>query len=202
MVDQALPPQQKLYARLALAEQTGKLFDERIERQALGLEMPTDREPIFIPEAQERSDLTRREEAQAKAEDARLQDAAREAMRREAEIAGTADATLQLRRLQERNAELERQLAERTGAEFPPPSPVAEVPAAGETQVVGERPDQRWTKEAILEWARERQIAVPRSGVGLSRDAVLDHVLGELEQGDPPPAEEPSGELEEATIGG
>ena len=173
--DRPASPEEKLYTRLELAQKQGKAFDEELERRLLGLPMPTGRPPIVVPESPSRTASTLR----ADAVDALQQ------IKQEAQEASEEDLRKQLAELKAEKARLEARVAEVTGTTPPAPAPQPSAPAssptADTTAFPGGLPSEQWTARQLIEFNRASGLApLPRGGTGMSKRAILDHILGEL----------------------
>lgn len=198
MVDRPATPEEKVLAMFQIADREGREFDEVKIRRIYGAPpVPADRQPISRPASSERAELISLEEQAARREDEVLRKAAEAQLLKEAEAAAGSDVLLQLRRALERNAALEAQLSERTGAAFPPQPQAPEVPAPGSSAPVvvastegavpeDERPNRNWSASALKAYAAEHGIVIPRNGVAMSATAILEVVITALDAGTEP----------------
>jgi len=159
------------------ARQFGKEFNEAIERRILGLPPVSGREPVFIPQSDVRTRLTRDEDMAGQRE---LED-----LIAKNSVMGVAERNLAL------EAEIEAlraQIASLTGQEGKAPAPAPEPkpkPAAKRAATVLPEgiPDEKWTRSQILEFGKSRGFATPpKGGFGMTTLAALDFVLGELKK--------------------
>jgi len=178
MVNIPASPMEKLYIRMEQAREFGKAFDEEKERRVLGLPPVTDRPPVKIAASRERRMLTQREDIAGQRELAREAEAASAARQREENAL-----------LRAQIAELQEQIAELRGERVEQPA-VAEAPPPGAPQEQGALPEgtpnMDWSHRQLVEFARQHEIALERGGFGMSKAAVLDAILGALEDAKQP----------------
>lgn len=157
-------PEVKLRLREQLAREHGKLFDENLERRVLGL--PEVANPVVIAESEKRARRTRAEVKDAIAETT-------------AEAKAQAKDTDDVAALKARIAALEAQVA---GQPWEEPPSEEDDSAAHEEHHTGARPDDTWTAKQLMNYAKSEGIALPRGGTGMSKLAILDMVLGALDE--------------------
>ena len=187
MVDRKDPPHVKLAIRQALAEQEGFEFDERRERRVLGLPMPDNREPVFIPASKTRKMETERLDRQQRQEEEEAIEEGKKRIEEDAAAAKTADQGEELAELREMNKKLQSQIEElldqkRSGedtAEEPPPEkPRMAFPP-------DEDPHEGWGRNQIVEWIRlNGYVPLPKGGIGMSKMAILEHAQRQIAKRD------------------
>lgn len=167
--DRPDPARVKLYLVYEQHRQFGKAFDENVWRTVLGLPSAESegRAPLVLKESRARSAAV---DISADAESLREQ---AEAVGRDAIVQENMD----LRRQME---EMRAQLAELTGepAEAPRPKP---EPAKTDAPVTFTgTPQVEWTNRQIIDWAKAQGLELPpKQGVGMTKAAVLEHVLAQ-----------------------
>lgn len=171
-------PLEKLYVRMKQAEEFGKEFDERVERNALGLPPVKDREPIFIAESKQRRELRLREDRE---EDSPL---AAEVARQSANVGDRIEEmAAEIARLRQEAEELKR--APRTPKtaqehEREVASERAEKAAADRRNFPEGIPNQTWSKAQLTRFLTAYRIPPPEGGTQRQTvTGLLDYVLGE-----------------------
>lgn len=155
-------PEVKLRLREQLARESGKAFDENLERRVLGLPEVTN--PVVLAESEKRRARTKREVAEAVKETA---DAAKPA---------ESDEVAALK------AELAALKAQMAGQPAQEPPAAEDDSAAPEEHQGGTKPDETWTAKQLMNYAKSEGINLPRGGTAMSKIAILDMVLGALEE--------------------
>ena len=164
MADRPDSPEVKLKIREQLAREMGKAFDENLERRVMGL--PEVANPLILAEDEKRRKRTRREDKELKAE-------------LEASAKAKAAETDDVAALKARIAELEGKLP---GEPAQAETRQEDDAAAHDEHHAGARPDDTWTAKQLMNYAKSEGIALPRGGTGMSKLAILDMVLGALEE--------------------
>lgn len=183
MPDRPDPPEQKLYIRMAQAEQQGKEFDEARERKVLGLPIPEAREMLYIPPSTERQRIAEREDTEGRRQLERDLERRKAELATEAQSSDINDLRQQLAALEERNRKLEEEMGARATG-------VTEAPAPGsDVESHPGPPDSTWHRMSMISWAKSRDVNVPQGGIGMTDAAILNYILDELAGRDEPDAE-------------
>lgn len=168
-------PEEKLYTRMAQAETQGKEFDEAKERRVLGMPMPANRDPVYVPPSAERASLADREDREETRRLNERLETAKAALADEANRANASDLQQQLQAAQSRIDELEKKLGYGES--------VVEAPAPGHSlEDVDGPPDEGWTKQSIIAWGHARGIPFPGNGVPLTKAALLEIIHQHIDE--------------------
>lgn len=184
-MDQPATPVEKYYAMRTHYIATGKQFDENVIKRGINqahMELtgtttpPLDlsHNPESIPESETRARNVRMDDREATAEVEAAQNLAKE------HIAAASSLQASARVLEERNRQLEAQVAELMAqrGDVPQPPPAAPgVPSADGPTIEGQ-PNANWTRTQVVEWARQNDVPLPKGWNTMTRDDVLNEVLG------------------------